>query len=115
MKLRTKTNKTSLEALLAKNRPLNLDKSQLDVTNIENASAIVFAKEDSTKYEGKILVSFTFNSSSSKTPGTTNPGGSGSSSSKTPGTTNPGGSGSSSSKTPGTTNPGGSGAQSSAK
>ncbi|WP_429977000.1 variable surface lipoprotein [Mycoplasmopsis bovis] len=69
--IKNKDKQNILEALLAKNRPLNLDKSQLDVTNIENASAIVFAKEDSTKYEGKILVSFTFNSSSSKTPGTT--------------------------------------------
>ncbi|WP_427902463.1 variable surface lipoprotein [Mycoplasmopsis bovis] len=47
-----------LGALLEKNRSLNLDKSQLDVKNIKTASAIVFAKKNSTKYEGQILVSF---------------------------------------------------------
>ncbi len=55
-----------LEALLAKNRTLNLDKSQLDVKDIKDASAIVFAKEGSTKYEGQILVSFTVKSSRSE-------------------------------------------------
>ncbi|QQH20791.1 hypothetical protein HYE40_03860 [Mycoplasmopsis bovis] len=47
-----------LGALLEKYRSLNLDKSQLDVKNIKTASAIVFAKKNSTKYEGQILVSF---------------------------------------------------------
>ncbi|MGN3901427.1 hypothetical protein ABS798_04055, partial [Mycoplasmopsis bovis] len=92
-KIKNKDKQSILEALLAKNRSLNLDKSQLDVENIKDASAIVFAKGDSTKYEGKILVSFTINSPSSKNPGATTPGGSGSSSSKNPGAATPGGSG----------------------
>ncbi|MEI7133125.1 hypothetical protein ACO1HI_04215, partial [Mycoplasmopsis bovis] len=65
-KIKNKDKQSILEALLAKNRSLNLDKSQLDVENIKDASAIVFAKGDSTKYEGKILVSFTINSQAQK-------------------------------------------------
>ncbi|MCE6115558.1 variable surface lipoprotein [Mycoplasmopsis agalactiae] len=65
--IKKKDKNSILEALLAKNQSLNLDKSQLDVKNIENASAVVFAKSDSAKYEGQILVSFTL--STSGTPG----------------------------------------------
>ncbi|CBH41008.1 variable surface lipoprotein [Mycoplasmopsis agalactiae] len=66
-KIDKKDKNSILDALLKKNKSLNLDKSQLDVESIENASAVVFAKSDSVKYEGKILVSFTLNSSA--TPG----------------------------------------------
>ncbi|MBD4756545.1 hypothetical protein GUG22_07405, partial [Xanthomonas citri pv. citri] len=66
-KIDKKDKNSILDALLKKNKSLNLDKSQLDVESIENASAVVFAKSDSVKYEGKILVSFTVNSSA--TPG----------------------------------------------
>ncbi len=62
-KIKNKDKQSILGALLEKNRPLNLDKSQLDVKNIKTASAIVFAKGDSTKYEGEILVSFSVKTS----------------------------------------------------
>nr|ABC24685.1 variable surface lipoprotein W precursor [Mycoplasmopsis agalactiae] len=65
--IKKKDKNSILEALLAKNQSLNLDKSQLDVKDIENVSAVVFAKSDSAKYEGQILVSFTL--STSGTPG----------------------------------------------
>ncbi|UCP05070.1 hypothetical protein JNG57_04250 [Mycoplasmopsis bovis] len=50
-----------------------------------------FAKGDSTKYEGKILVSFTINSLKLKKSRSNNPGGSGSSSSKIQEQRTPGG------------------------
>nr|AAK96226.1 variable surface lipoprotein Vsp422-2 [Mycoplasmopsis bovis] len=72
--IKKKDKQSILEALLATNRILDLDKSQLDVRSISSGSAVIFAKSDSVKYEGEILVSFTIDmpdSSGSKNPGTT--------------------------------------------
>ncbi|WP_331696949.1 variable surface lipoprotein [Mycoplasmopsis agalactiae] len=62
-KINKKDKDSILDALLAKNKALNLDKSQLDVKDIKDGSAVVFAKNDSKKYRGQILVSFTLNAS----------------------------------------------------
>ncbi|WP_233755424.1 variable surface lipoprotein [Mycoplasmopsis agalactiae] len=61
--IKKKDKDSILDALLAKNKALNLDKSQLDVKDIKDGSAVVFAKNDSKKYRGQILVSFTLNAS----------------------------------------------------
>ncbi|UUM25495.1 variable surface lipoprotein [Mycoplasmopsis agalactiae] len=70
-KIKANDENSILDALLAKNKSLNLDKSQLDVKKIKDASAIVFAKDKSTKYDGQILVSFTIDK-----PGSSGNGGS---------------------------------------
>ncbi|WP_233742874.1 variable surface lipoprotein [Mycoplasmopsis agalactiae] len=64
-KIKTNDENNILDALLTKNKSLNLDKSQLGVKKIKDASAIVFAKDKSTKYDGQILVSFTIDKPSS--------------------------------------------------